>query len=119
MRVLVYPEKVFEEFGAVRFDVTTELVKAKYMDLDDIDPDVHLEYVHVPTKTRDAALKAAQKLLQHDRIAFGSVRVQKQVVDWFVEEDRVAEWTDVGDHEEFCSDDFKETADVVSTALSH
>lgn len=106
MKVKMYPELVWEEFGAIRFDVSTELVKPRAMGSDDIDPDSDIEYVHIPTKTHDAALLAAKRLVDHDRIAYGAVRIQKQVVDWFVEEDRVAEWSDAGEAEEFCYGDF-------------
>jgi len=31
--------------------------------------------------------------------AYGSATVTEQVVDWYVEEDRIAEWTNVGEPE--------------------
>lgn len=114
MRVLVYPEKQYEEFGARRWDVSTEFVKKSAMGKDDIDMDSDIEYVHRPCKTREAALDAAKKLVAHERIAFGAVRIQEQVVDWFVEEDRVAEWADVGEGEEFCHGDFYREAQSAS-----
>lgn len=107
MRVWVYPEKTYEELGAVRWVAETELVKKASLGKEECDPDVDIEYVGASRKTYEAAKLAAEKMLRHDRIAYGAVRVQKQVVDWFVEEDRVAEWADVGDAEEFSTDDFQ------------
>jgi len=102
-KVLVYPERTWEFIGAVRWDVSTELVKPSSIGSQDIDPDIDIEYVHVPKTTWDGAVKTAKRLVKHQRIAFGAVRVQKQIVDWLCEEDHVAEWIDVGDSEEFSS----------------
>ena len=42
-----------------------------------------------------AAKRAAQRRVDDD--FYGCPIVRKQIVDWYVEEDRIAEWADVGD----------------------
>jgi hypothetical protein len=106
-KVLLYPERTWIDFDSERWDVSTELVKQRAMGSDDIDPDTDIEYVHDPKATKAAAIVAAGKLLKHPRIAYGAVRLQCQRVDWLIKEDRIAEWIDVGDSEEFCADDFR------------
>lgn len=105
MKVLLYPEKTWAELGAVRFEVATELVKPGAMGKDEIDIDEDLQRVSVACLTHEEAVAKARKILERDDVAFGAVSIQKQVVDWFVREDRVAEWADVGDSEEICSGD--------------
>jgi hypothetical protein len=38
--------------------------------------------------------------MERNDLAFGAAYIQKQVVGWFVQEDRVGEWQDVGESEE-------------------
>ena len=103
--VWVYPERQFEEFGAKRWEVSTELVAPHAVGKEEIDPDRDINFVCMPCKTRNQALKIAKKLIAHERNAYGSVRLQRQVVDWYVKENRVAEWADAGQAEEFCYED--------------
>lgn len=74
--------------------------RARYMD---IDPDSDIDYYHKSFRGSEAqkqALDFARKEVNKGKTAYGLVMVQKQVVDWYVEEDRIAEWKDVGDGEE-------------------
>lgn len=104
MKVRVYPEKTIEEFGAIRWqvewqEVTPEaLVRNKDGDAD-FDLDSDLVTLRKYYKTEEGAMRGAREVhkRRHDWLAFGTIYVQKQAVDWFVEEDRVAEWTDVGE----------------------
>lgn len=105
MRVRLYPEKTWEEFGATRFEVSTEIVRPEAMNKDDIDIDSDLIRAHWGFPTEDKARTYAKKVLGRNDLAFGAVTLQKQVVDWFVREDRVAEWSDVGESEELTNAD--------------
>lgn len=106
MKVWVYPERKYEEFGAVRWEVQwyelTKKAKARIEELvaaneeADIDPDFDLMFCAESYKTEDDAREGCRQV-QVDRDIEGEAWVQKQVVDWYVEEDRIAEWADVGD----------------------
>lgn len=112
MKVRVYPGKTFEEFGAIRFELTYETVRPG-ADLGDIDPDNDLIWHGIGFKTVEAARKKAAQILKSDITAFGQVEIQEQRVDWFVEEDRVAEWADVGELEQICMGDVMETKETL------
>lgn len=98
MRVWVYPEKQYEELGAERFEAQWEAFTAaaqKRYDADpqfELDPDADIQYVNHYFKTKDAAMKCARKAVDGFKTVFGGATVTRQVVDWFVEEDKVAEW---------------------------
>lgn len=100
MRVKLYPELTFAELGAIRFELSTEIVKPDAMGKHEIDFDNDIRIVHWAFPTEEQAREYAAKVLDRDDLAFGAVTLQKQVVDWFVREDRVAEWSDAGESEE-------------------
>ena len=103
MLVFVYPEKTREPFGKRRFEVEwQELTQAaqKRYDADpnyehDRDSDEVNVARHFDTKA-DAEAFAAAKADSGDTV-YGCATVTEQVVDWYVEEDRIAEWADVGE----------------------
>lgn len=106
MRVWVYPEKNYEELGAERYEVSWEEVKKssrhKLDANEDIDPDLDIEYLHASFRGKDAKTKAmayAYKTVGSGKTAYGCAEVVRQVVDWYVEEDRVAEWVDTNECE--------------------
>lgn len=101
--VWVYPEKKYEQLGAVRWEVSWEEVRPSAVGKEDIDPDRDLVYRYAAYKAKEAAMKKAKSLIDDFKTAFGAVTVTRQVVDWFVEEDRIAEWTDTSDSEEVTS----------------
>jgi len=98
-RVWVYPERVYEELGAVRYRATWEEVRPGAMEKDDIDPDMDIIHRFANYKTKEPALRKARELVDSRTTAYGSARVIRQIVDWFVEEDRVAEWVNTMDEE--------------------
>lgn len=98
-RVWVYPERTFEMLGAVRWVASWEEVRPSAVGQEEIDPDSDIIYHHVGYLTKEMAMEDARKLIRDCKTAFGQVTVTRQVVDWFVEEDRVAEWRDTGDVE--------------------
>ena len=100
MKVWLYPERQQEEFGATRFEVSTEIVRPEAIGKDEIDHDDDIVSKHWGFKTKEQAEKFAAELLKRDDLAYGAITIQKQVVDWFVKEDRIAEWQDVGESEE-------------------
>jgi hypothetical protein len=104
MKVFVYPEKTHEEFGATRFEVESIVVRESALGKDEIDPDADAEYLVQYRQTKDEAMQLAQEIYNRDarelkRSMYGSVTVQEQVVDWYVEEKRIAEWTNIHDTE--------------------
>lgn len=104
MRVWVWPERVWEEFGAERWVAEVEVVPERWAvmteeEREDVDPGCFPveRFVFRGAKAQQQARAKAKRILY--RSAFGQARVQKQVVGWYVEEDRVAEWDDVGETE--------------------
>ena len=102
MRVFVYPEKVYEELGARRWYISWEQLKPgrTVKPGEDIDFDRDTYTAYAAYKTKDAATKAAKRVLKSGKPFFGAITLIEQTVDWFVEEDRVAEWQDCGQPEE-------------------
>lgn len=98
-KVWVYPERKFEELGAERWHLSWEAVKPAALDKDDIDIDEDIVWLSVNYKSKEAAIKRARKVVDSFTTAFGAVTVTRQVVDWFVEEDRIAEWANTSDEE--------------------
>jgi hypothetical protein len=109
MRVWVYPEKVYEELGAKRWEVEWQTVSPKALkriaeaeargeyDEVDIDSDLISHFVVYPHRAKGLAMAYARKMVNCANSAFASVMVQEQVVDWYVEEDRIAEWSNIGE----------------------
>ena len=65
-----------------------------------MDPDEDLNYYHRNYTTEAKARVAARRILDGNRTAFGCLSLVKQTVDWYVEEDQIAEWKDCGESEE-------------------
>jgi hypothetical protein len=108
MRVWVYPEKTYEEFGAVRWEVEWQTVGPRALkriaaaeargEQDEVDIDRDLVYHYRHYDNEKAAVKAARAIVNLGHAtAFGCATVTKEVVDWYVEEDRIAEWAAVGE----------------------
>lgn len=68
MQVLLYPEKKWAEFGAIRFELSTEIVRPEAMDKDEIDIDRDLLHLHwgFPTeaKARAKMLRLNARILE-------------------------------------------------------
>jgi hypothetical protein len=105
MKVFVYPEKTREELGTKRWQISWEQLRdsAKNKQGDDIDFDADLVSGSAAYPTEEKAREAAKRVLESGKPYFGAVTLSQQVVDWFVEEDRVAEWRNVGQPEEISS----------------
>jgi hypothetical protein len=107
MRVFVYPEKTYEEMGAERWEVEWQTVRPSAVkrveaaeargDYDEIDMDRDLIYHYRHYSSQAAAMRAARGVVNLGRTEFGCATVVRQVVDWYVEEDRIAEWATAGD----------------------
>lgn len=97
--VWVYPDRKFEEIGAVRYRLSWEEVRPGAESKDDIDHDEDILSRSLAYKTKEAAMKKAKTLVEGCKTAYGEVSVIRQVVDWYVEEDRIAEWVDTSDVE--------------------
>lgn len=102
MQVWTYPEKRMEAFGAVRWDVEWWTAPEGVEEPEDgWGPDNGLDCRHKAFTTEPAAKRYAAKVAGES--VFGCAAVTKQVVDWYVEEDRIAEWTNVGESEDVLS----------------
>lgn len=99
MRVRVYPTGQFAEFGATRWEVEWHTVRPESVGKDDIDPDADIATHARAFATKPEAEAFAQKLVDSYGTAYGCARVTEQRVDWFVKEDRIAEWVSVGESE--------------------
>ena len=108
MKVRIYPGSALEEFGAVRWDCEwQELKPSAKARIEsavpdtydrDIDPDTDLIWCHQYYRSLATAKRAAKKIWEaRSNVIAYSVCIQKQAVDWFIEEDQLAEWVNVGE----------------------
>lgn len=104
-KVWTYPEKRWEELGAVRWEVEWWTLRPGAQDLEEHDPDRDIRCHYRTFKTRAAAVKYAKGVVSRGESFYGCATVQEQRVDWYVEEDRIAEWVDVGREEQIDSED--------------
>lgn len=107
----IYPEGGNANIGDRRLEVewwvfTKDALK-RYDKPDyefDYDRDQIAHVEHFPVTKREAAEARAQQICNEwdeRHMPFAVVTLQEQVVDWFVQEDNVAEWINVGDAETF------------------
>jgi hypothetical protein len=99
-KVYVFPERKYIELGSVRYAAHWCTLRPGWkpgfeLDTPDLDMDILRHGRHFATL--DAAVAEARRILSAGEDCFGAPCVIKQVVDWFVEEDRIAEWADVGE----------------------
>ncbi len=109
MLVRVYPENVYEEFGAKRWEVEWQTEKASALkrvqeaeakgeyDEIDIDSDIRYHKRVFPARAKGLAIAYAKRVVASRDTAFGCATVTLEVVDWYVEDDRVAEWASAGE----------------------
>ena len=102
MKVFVYPEKVYVELGAKRWEISWEELRASTEGKlgDDVDYDRDIVFMVASYPTKEKAVAAAKQILDAGRPYFGAISLTEQVVDWFVEEDQIAEWRCHGQTEE-------------------
>lgn len=98
MMVWTYPEKKYEKLGAERYEVGWEELRKSADGKEEIDFDSDLINRFAHFSAKDAAMAKAKEVAQASY--FGRASVTRQIVDWFVEEDRVAEWVNTSDTEE-------------------
>lgn len=99
MQVWLYPEKKQATLGARRLVVAWDVVRPG-ADPDDEDGDPNEQFVTrrkaFAVTEREAARTFARELVEGGKAYFGQAEITEEVVDWFVEEDRVVEWVEVG-----------------------
>jgi hypothetical protein len=106
-RVWNFDDKEWCELGAKRWVaewyVLEAWAEAKVAANPDYEWDPHKDIRTVRTVhvTRAAALRSARRGAGESM--FGVAEVKHQVVDWYVEEDRIGEWVDAGQAEEVCA----------------
>jgi hypothetical protein len=105
MKVWVYPEKTYEELGAQRWEVEWHTVKHAALKRiadaeaagreDEVDPDADIvtHSCAYPLRAKGLAIARAKRMAVAKDSAYGCATVTRQVVDWYVEEDKIAEWT--------------------------
>ncbi len=96
MLVFVYPEKTREPLGAERWLVSWEEERPGAPDGDNFDHDRDVLNKCVAFKAYAKAKKYAEKIVADGVTFYGAATIQREVVDWYVEEDRVAEWAAAG-----------------------
>lgn len=99
-RVWVYPDREWANIGDVRWEVSTWIVRPESMDKDELDPDVDVIQKAWAFETEEQAKTCSEVVLEREDLAYGAATIQKQTVDWYVREDGVGEWVDVGESEE-------------------
>ena len=92
MKVWVYPEKVWVEFGAVRWVLSWEELKPSAEGKDEIDYDADIYYRRRAFKTKEPAMLEGRALVDGGKTLFGAASVTEQRVGWECEEDRIAQW---------------------------
>jgi hypothetical protein len=115
MRVKIHPENAWEEFGAVRWICEWQEVKiravrrikasAKDGTPDELRQDIDYVWKEYDWPDQANALAFAKRLARSGRTLNGIVIVHKQVVDWLVQEDQIAEWADAGEPVEVRGDE--------------
>jgi len=103
MRVWDYQHRRYDELGRIHFEVEWITVKPSAKDKTEIDPDIdtitHVEYFD----TEETAVKRAREIYAAaigpggEGLCWGIVTVQKEVLEWFVQEDNVAHWEPEGE----------------------
>lgn len=76
--------------------VQTAEANGEYDEID-IDSDIVYHRRVFPARAKGLAIAYGKRVVGTETTAFGSATVTPQVVDWYVEEDRVAEWANAGD----------------------
>lgn len=99
-RVWLYPEREKANLGDTRWLVSTWIVLPEAMTKEEIDPDVDVVTKNWSFGSHSGATKKAYEVLTRDDLAYGAVTIQEQTVDWFVREDGIGEWVDVGEQED-------------------
>jgi hypothetical protein len=99
MQVWLYPEKRRETFGATRWVASWYVLRAGVDPESEWDPTFDTREICRGFATKEAATQEARRAVDAGDTFFGTAEVRQQRVDWYVEEDRVAEWTDVGREE--------------------
>lgn len=89
-----------EDLGAIRYEVEWITVKPAANHKECLDPDIDTDTYVEYFPDKDAAMKRGQEVYDTTQLCWGVVMVRKEIVDWFVEEDRIAEWRDAGDEDE-------------------
>ena len=103
MRVWDYENRRYDELGRVRFEVEWITVKPSAKHKEEIDPDLDtVANVEFFDDEQTAVKRAHQVYAQvtgpdGEGLCWGIVTVQKQVLDMYVEEDKVGAWENVGD----------------------
>lgn len=107
MNVWCHDERKWREFGSERWQCSWESLTPSGEVLvaisQDIDPDVDVQNMTLAFLNYEDAKKYAKELIASMKTAFGQVTLTLQAVRWFVEEDRIAEWQDIGDAQYFDS----------------
>ena len=92
------------EWWTMRPEASSRIVAAAPNSADaDADPDTDFVCHYKAFKTKDAAANYAQMLVDADKTAHGESSVYQQEVVWFVKEDQVAKWEQIGETEYFSS----------------
>lgn len=101
MRVFCWPEKTYEELGTERWVCEWYTLPKNWKPeegCEDESPDPDVMVCHSTAhKSKAAAIAAAKRHLKNGADFYGNPIVRKQIVDWYVEEDGIAEWTDCGE----------------------
>jgi hypothetical protein len=106
-KVWVYPERTWEPLGSERWEVEwyelTDGARKRFAADPNYEHDHDRDEIAVVQhfKTHASARRFAKKVVETMETVYGCATVTKQVVDWYVEEDRVAEWADVGEEPEY------------------
>ena len=105
MRVWIPESKEYRNLGERRWVVDWQELKPSCKAKDttqenwEFDYDRDLIYHLNVAPNKAAALRFAEKMIAEGRNFFGAATVREQVVDWFVEEDRMGEWADASSEE--------------------
>lgn len=106
----IYPEGGYANIGDKRWELEYYTMRpGAALEIEqgrDFDPDADTicHAIHFKYSDHEAARSKAQEILnayEKYLLAFGQVTVIEQRVDWFVEENNLAEWQSVGEPEYF------------------
>jgi hypothetical protein len=98
----VSEDKKWRNIGEVRYTADWEDVRPGLEGKEEIDPDFDIVFCVRVFTDKESAIKFAKE--KYGDTAYGQVTVTRQIVDWFVREDRIAEWVDTRDREHIDGD---------------
>jgi len=95
-----------EDLGATRYQIEWLTIKPNVNTQDGIDPDIDTDIYTEYRSEKDSAMQRGQEIFSTtNNLCWKVITVRKQIVTWFLEEQRAAGWKDTEEETEILIDD--------------